>query len=91
MIKAAPTGSLDKLSCPNQKTTLTVGLVLSIRRARQLLTLHRGLEALSIMCASDVTETLDLALAASRHRRAPAKTSLGQWRILRGWRSSQVA
>jgi len=76
----------DRLHLPQDNW---VGLVLSVHRARRLLTLHRGLEALS----------LHVRLRCDRNARpgacglrlAPAKTSVGQWRILRGWRSGQVA
>ena len=47
------------------------------------------------MCASDVTATLDQALAASgldqRHRRAPAEAAQRQWRVLCCRRSGRLA
>src|SRR5262249_56156866 len=42
-----------------------VGLVLSVERARRLLPLHCGLEAVRQYAAEEVTATLDLALRAS--------------------------
>jgi len=65
-----------------------LGLVLPLDRARRLLALHRGLAARPAMCASDVTATLDPALAASGLDRA---TVMHRLRLLSDNGSSYVA